>query len=139
MDVWDLLGICCDLFFAETSIFHKNVRIFWPKSPGEPSDDLGRSFGIISTPKFQHPTMLVNHFHFCFVKTNSKKNMKVELFGHSLNPRSLGTPLCPRAPNSIQDSLNESSVRPNGTPVMHVLRSRSTVKKTVRKKTWSGG
>ena len=39
----------------------------------------------------------------------------------------------------IQDSLNEISVRPNGTPVMPVLRSRSTVKKTVRKKTWSGG
>ena len=48
-------------------------------------------------------------------------------------------PLGARAPNSIQDSLKESSVRPNGTPVIPVLHSRSTVKKTVRKKTWSGG
>ena len=29
-----------------------------------------------------------------------------------------------RAQNSVQDSLNESSVRPNGTPVMPILRSR---------------
>ena len=64
----------------------------WPKSLGGPSDDLGRSFGIIFSPKFQHPTMLVNHFHaFCFLK--NQKNMKIELFGHPLNPRPVGTPL----------------------------------------------
>ena len=50
-----------------------------------------------------------------------------------------GPSLDSRAQNSVQDSLNESSVRPNGTPVMPVLRSRSTVKKTIRRKTWSGG
>ena len=52
--------------------------------------------------------------------------MKIKLFGHPLNPRALGTPLCPRAPNSIQDSLNESSARPNGTPVMPFLRYKTT-------------
>ena len=65
--------------------------------------------------------------------------MKIKLFGNPLNPRALGTAPSARAPNSIQESLNESSVRPNGTPVMPVLRSRSTAKTTVRKKTWSGG
>ena len=34
---------------------------------------------------------------------------------------------------------HENTTRPNGTPLMPVLRSRSTVKVTVRKKTWSGG
>ena len=52
--------------------------------------------------------------------------MKIKLFGHPLNPGALGTPLDARAPNSVQDSLNESSVRPNGTPVMPILRSRKT-------------
>ena len=37
--------------------------MFWPKSTGVPSDDLGPSFGIIFSPKFQNPTMLVNHVH----------------------------------------------------------------------------
>ena len=54
--------------------------------------------------------------------------MKIKLFGHPLNPRALGTPLGASAPNSIQDSLNESSGRPNGTPVMLILRSRKTQK-----------
>ena len=39
------------------------IGIFGPKTPGDPSDDLGRSFGIIFSPKFQHPTIFVNHFH----------------------------------------------------------------------------
>ena len=38
----------------------------------EPCDDLGRSFGITPSPKFQNPTMLVNHFHTMF------SNKKVE-------------------------------------------------------------
>ena len=53
-------------------------------------------------------------------------NMKIKLVGHPLNPRDLGTPLGARAPNSVQDSLNESSVRPNGTSVMPISRSRKT-------------
>ena len=101
------------------------IGIFGPKTPGDPSDDLGRSFGIIFSPKFQHPTIFINHFHF-FCKNIFQKNMNVKLFGHPLNPRALGTPLDARAPYSIQDSLNESSVRPNGTPVMPILRSRKT-------------
>ena len=39
------------------------IEIFGPKTPGDPSDDLGRSFGIIFSPKFQHPTIFVNNFH----------------------------------------------------------------------------
>ena len=70
--------------------------------------------------------MFVNHFHVFFFVEGPNTNMKIELFGHPLNPRALGIPLCPRAPNSVQDSLNGSSVRPNGTPVMPILRSRKT-------------
>ena len=57
--------------------------------------------------------------------------MKIKLFGHPLNPRDLGASgprLWKRAQNSIQDGLNESSVRPNGTSVMPILRSRKTQK-----------
>ena len=61
-----------------------------------------------------------------FCKIFFSKDMKIELCGHPLNRRPLGTPLDARAPNSFQDSLNESSVRPNGTPVMPILRSRKT-------------
>ena len=55
----DFLGFC----FPKKWIFHWNFGIFWPKSTGGPSDDLRRSFGIIFSPKFQHPTIFVNHFH----------------------------------------------------------------------------
>ena len=34
--------------------------------------------------------MFVNNFH-VFVVKNVAKNMKIELFGHPLNPRALGT------------------------------------------------
>ena len=53
-----------------------------------------------------------------------------------------GPSLDSRAQNSVQDSLNESSVRPNGTSVMPVYvpgQPSKTVKRSVRKKTWSGG
>ena len=64
--------------------------------------------------------------------------MKIKLFGHPLNPRARGTPLGARAPNSVQDSLNESSVRPNGTSVMPVLRSRAGQKSgLVKNPGWS--
>ena len=58
---------CLGFFFREPNpICHWQICIFWPKSTRGPSDDLGRSFGIILSPKFQNPTMLVNHFHiFC--------------------------------------------------------------------------
>ena len=67
------------------------IGIFGPKTPGDPSDDLGRSFGIISTPKFQHPTIFVNHF-IVLCKDICSKRMKIKLFGHPLDPRALGTP-----------------------------------------------
>ena len=119
-------------------ICHWKIGIFWPKSPGDPSDDLGRSFGIIFSSKFQHPTMLVYHSHdhsHVFLENYFfRKTWKSNFSGIPWTPGPSGPPLCSRAPNSIQDSLNESSVGPNGTPVMPVLRSKSTVKKTVRKK-----
>ena len=52
-------------------------------------------------------------------------------------PRRLGPTgpcLCDRSRKKLQTNGIETSVRPNGTPVMPILRSRSTVKKTVRKK-----
>ena len=112
-----------------------NIRIFEPETRGGPCADLPWSYGIIFSPKFQHPTILVNHFHIClYLVFFKKKTWKYNFSGIPWTLGSSGPPLGARAPNSIQDSLNESSVRPNGTPVMPVLRSRSTVKKTVRKK-----
>ena len=51
-------------------------------------------------------------FQVFFSKMTPRTIMKTRLFGHSLNPG---------APWTVQDSLNESSVRPNGTPVMPLL------------------
>ena len=86
-----------------------------------------RSFGISSSLKIRHPTMLVNHFHICF--QNKTRIMEIKLFGHPLNPRDLGTaPVEKSATIFIQDSLNESSARPNGTPVMPILLSWKTQK-----------
>ena len=76
---------------AKKWIFHWIFGIFWPESPGGPSDDLGRSFGIILSPKFQNPTIFVNHFHICF-KKKSKKNHENQTFRESLEsqgPRDL--------------------------------------------------
>ena len=66
--------------------------MFWPKSTGGPSDDLGRSFGIIFSPKFQNPTMLVNHFHIVCVKKGPEQNHEHRTFRESLEsqgPRDL--------------------------------------------------
>ena len=60
------------------------------------------------------------------MKISLWKNTKKQFVGHPLNPGPLGPRLWKRARNSTQDSLNESSVRPNGTPVMPILRSRKT-------------
>ena len=73
-------------------ISHWQILIFGPKSTRGPCDDLGRSFGIIFSPKFQNPTRLVNHFHILFYFV-FQKNMKIQLFQHPLNSRALGTPL----------------------------------------------
>ena len=54
------------------------------------------------------------------------KSWKNDFSGIPWNQGPSGPPLGARAPNSIQDSLNESSVRPNGTPVMPFLRSKQT-------------
>ena len=72
-----------DLFFANIWIFHWTFGIFWPKPPGDPSDDLGRSFGIIFSSKFQHSTMLVHHFHvfleFLFFEKHENRTFRTSL------------------------------------------------------------
>ena len=52
------------------------------------------------------------------------KNHDKTIFRTSLEPQGLRDPPCAKAQHSAQDSPNESSVRPNGTPVMPILRSR---------------
>ena len=56
------------------------------------------------------------------------KSWKHDFSGIPWTRGPLGPSLRKRAQNSIQDSLNESSVRPNGTPVMPLLRFRKTQK-----------
>ena len=109
-----------------------------PRGPGP----LARGPGPARLPGPVHrPTNKnLRSFSSFFLKNDPLgKSWKNDFSGIPWNRGPSGPSLCSRAPNSIQDSLNESSVRPNGTPVMRVLRSRSNVKKTVRKKTWSGG
>ena len=55
--------------------------------------------------------------------------MKIKLFGHPLKTRAYGTvPVCDRSRKMLQKNGIETSVRPNGTPVMPILRSRNTQK-----------
>ena len=110
-------------------IFHWNFGICWPKSPGGPSDDLGRSVGIISSPKFQNPTMLVNHFHIVLFVFWKKQTWKSNFSGIPWTPGPSGPCLCDRSRKKLQTNGIETSVRPNGTPVIPVLRSRKTIKK----------
>ena len=56
---------CLGFLFANKLDLSLKIRILWPKSTGGPSDDLGRSFGIIFSSKFQNPTILVNKSHIC--------------------------------------------------------------------------
>ena len=70
------------------------IGIFGPKTPRDPSDDLGRSFGIIFSPKFQHPTMLVHNFHVFFEFVFEKHENRT--FRASLEPWG------PRDPSYVQ-------------------------------------
>ena len=72
------------------------IGIFGPKTPGDPSDDLGRSFGIIFSSKFQHPTMLVHHFH-VFLENDFSENHENRTFRASLEPQA------PRDPPYVQE------------------------------------
>ena len=69
--------ICWDLFSRQFWIVHRNIGFFWPKSRRGPSDDLGRSFGIIISPKFQNPIMFVNHFHNVFSKQKGRTMIQI--------------------------------------------------------------
>ena len=72
------------------------IGIFGPKNPGDPSDDLGRSFGIIFSPKFQHPTIFVNNFHVFLEKYFFEKHEN-RTFRASLEPWG------PRDPPYVQE------------------------------------
>ena len=71
--------------FSGKYIFHCFFRICWPTSPADPSDDLGRSFGITFSSKFQHPTMLSTIFMFLFVFQGPRKHEN-RTFRASLEP-----------------------------------------------------
>ena len=76
--------ILLDLFFRDNLDFSVKFWVFLAEIPRGPEDDLGRSFGIISSPKFQHPTMLANHFHVFFLKGPTQHENRT--FRASLKP-----------------------------------------------------
>ena len=76
--------------------FSFNFWDFLAEIPGDPSDDLGRSFGIIFSSKFQHPTIFVNHFHI-FLQTYFFKKHENRTFRASLEPWG------PRDPPYVQE------------------------------------
>ena len=82
---------------AKHWIYHLFFGFFWPKSPGDPSDDLGRSFGIIFSSKFQHPTMFVNHFYICCNKEVQTNTWKSNFSGIPWRLGPTGPCLCDRA------------------------------------------
>ena len=84
-----------DFCVAKMWVFHWNCGICWPESPRDPSDDLGRSFGIIFSSKFQHPTIFVNHFH--DLKKKGPKKHETPTFRASLEPWG------PRDPPYVQE------------------------------------
>ena len=119
----------------------KNLRNFWNLWLWPSDNDFWRiSWG----PNFQrNPWALLeslkNDFPMVRATTKSQKFLKFSLLFEKWPPGKSwkhdfsdipwtlgpsGPSLDARAQNSIQDSLNESSVRPNGTPVMPILRSR---------------
>ena len=72
------------------------IRIFRPKTPRGPNPNLARSFGIIFSSKFQHPTMLVHHFH-VFLEKYFSENHENRTFRASLEPWG------PRDPPYVQE------------------------------------
>ena len=64
--IWALFDNVFAICFGEEIGFVGELLVFvLPKSRGGSSDDIGRSLGIMFSPKFQNPTMLVKHFHMC--------------------------------------------------------------------------
>ena len=137
----DFLGFSA-ISFSQKFGFFIFFWIFWPKSSGEPSDDLGRSFGIMFSPKFQNPTMLVNHFHVFFLFEVSKKHEN-RTFRASLKPWG------PRDPPWMQERqilfriTLTRALYDRMAPQLCLFyvpgQPSKTVKRSVRKKTWSGG
>ena len=67
-------------------------------------------------------------FFFCLKINPLTNHDKNDCSGIHLTPGPSGPRLWKRAGNSMQDSLNERSVRPNGTSVVPILRFRKTHK-----------
>ncbi len=71
--------------------------------------------------------MFVNDSHILF-KTKIKQIMKIKLFGHPFKTRAYGTVSVQKGVRKVVPIRPiESSVRPNGTSVIPVLRSRKTI------------
>ena len=96
----------------------------------------GEMWALLKSSKNDFPMVRVKNLRsfssfFCLKNDPPGKSWKTYFSGIPWTLGPSGPSLDSRAQNSVQDSLNESSVRPNGTPVMPVLRSRSTVRKTL--------
>ena len=66
--------------------------MFWPASSRGPSDDLGRSFGIILQPQIPKSNHVGQPFSYLFCKKRSKTNHENQTFRESLEsqgPRDL--------------------------------------------------
>ena len=113
-----------------SAIFILAEAIFWISGPNKIWEVsqvfFGGNWAIMKSSKNHFPMVRVIHFRsfssFFFEKWPPGKSWKNNFSGIPWNQGPSWSPLGARAPNSIQDSLNESSVRPNGTPVMPVLR-----------------
>ncbi len=80
-------------------------------------DFLGDHFARVESSGNKNQTMLGLHFHVCFVTFDRQQIQKSKVYRPPSNQGFPGP--CPddRAHNSVQDSLNQSSVRPNPTLV----------------------
>ena len=108
--------------FIFPPIFRKN----WPKPPGESKTRCGDSFSINMRPVQANFTDFVNCFHFVFEKLRNDKNKwpknetLLHLFPTPQPPCSLGHFPRARARPGDSGGGTNSSVRPNGAPVMPI-------------------
>ena len=107
------------------SIIPLKIWFFEVKTPGFVWDFLGDHFARVESSGDQTLTMFILHFHVSFssISDPQQKSSKSRVFENPSKPWPLGP--CPddRARNSVQDSLIESSVRPNPSLVFSKIRS----------------
>ena len=92
-----------------------NLGYFGLKTPGIFRDLLGDHFARVESSRDQHLTMFILHFHVFVAFLTTQKSHENPRFCRTLQ----NLVPCPddRAQNSVQDSIDESSVRPNPTLV----------------------